>query len=79
MVNINTFLDSSHVPSHQLEQLNEEEVQEHIKVYTKELRKSFIKHNAVELYMKMLGASNLGNFLLYYTAIQAAIRENVNK
>lgn len=44
LVNINTFLDSSYVPSHQLEQLSEEEIQEHTKVYTKELRKSFIKH-----------------------------------
>lgn len=44
LVNINTFLNSTYVPSHQLEQLNEEEIKEHTKVYTKELKKSLVRH-----------------------------------
>ncbi len=44
LVNINTFLDSVYTPAHQLKQLSEEEINKHTKVYTKSLRKNFIRY-----------------------------------
>lgn len=44
IVNINTFLDSTYVPSHQLELLDEKEIKEHTKIYTKALRRNNIKN-----------------------------------
>jgi len=44
LVNINAYLDSTLVPSHNLEQLTESQIQEHTKVYSKALRKEKIKY-----------------------------------
>lgn len=44
LVNINTFLDSVYTPAHELEQLSEEEINEHTKVYTRSLRRNFIRY-----------------------------------
>lgn len=44
LVNINTYLDSPFVPSHNFEQLSEQEIKNHAKIYSKELRNSFISY-----------------------------------
>lgn len=44
LVNINTYLDSSLVPSHNLEQLTESQIEKHTKVYSKALRRQKIKY-----------------------------------
>jgi len=45
LVNINTYLDSPFVPSHNFEQLTDEEISEHTKIYSKGLRNSFIRYH----------------------------------
>ena len=44
LVNINEYVDSPHVPSHNLEQLSDEEIAQHTKVYKKALRRNFTKY-----------------------------------
>lgn len=43
LVNINTYIDSEFIPSHNLEQLTDQQIYEHTKIYTKELKKNRIK------------------------------------
>ena len=44
IVNINTYLDSEFIPSHNLEQLSDKEISKHTKIYMKGLRNSFIRY-----------------------------------